>query len=191
MEVLTPEEGDLAVTLARLALEERIGRKRVKYPDLPRAFSEKRGVFVTLKKGGELRGCIGFPVPVYPLGEAIREAACAAALEDPRFPPLHPSELPEIDVEVTVLSLPVPLPGAPAERPARVRVGTHGLIVRRGGRSGLLLPQVPLEWGWDATEFLDHTCLKAGLPRGCWKDGETEVFTFEGQVFSERKKDRE
>jgi len=185
MEALTAEEGRLAVRLARAVLEEKIGRKHVEYPRLPPVFSEKRGVFVTLKKEGELRGCIGFPMPVYPLGQAIREAAYAAAMEDPRFSPLQPGELPYIEVEVTVLSVPVPLVCRAAERPASVRVGTHGLIVRGMGRSGLLLPQVPLEWGWNAVEFLDHTCLKAGLPRGCWKDEGTEVYTFEGQVFAE------
>jgi hypothetical protein len=185
MEVLTPGEGRLAVQLARGFLEEKIGRKHVDYPALPPVFSEKRGVFVTLKKRGELRGCIGFPTPVYPLSQAICEAARAAALEDPRFPPVRAAELPDIRIEVTVLSVPVPLTCRAAERPRNVIVGTHGLIVRGMGRSGLLLPQVPLEWGWNAMEFLDYTCQKAGLPRGCWKDEKVEVYTFEGQIFEE------
>ena len=185
MEVLSPDEGRIAIQLARAVLEERIGRKKVDFPRLPPVFQEKRGVFVTLKKGGDLRGCIGFPTPVYPLGEAIRGAALAAALEDPRFPPVGPGELSQVRLEVTVLSVPVLLSCRAAERPEKIRVGSHGLIVRRMGRSGLLLPQVPTEWGWDAVEFLDHTCLKAGLPRGCWKDEATEVYTFEGQIFSE------
>ncbi|MDH7510181.1 MAG: TIGR00296 family protein [Methanolinea sp.] len=185
MEVLTPEEGRLAVQLARTVLEEKIGRKHADYPALPPVFSQKRGVFVTLKKRGELRGCIGFPTPVYPLGQAVCEAALAAALEDPRFPPLRSDELPEIRIEVTVLSVPVPLTCRPVDRPRNVIIGTHGLIVRGMGRSGLLLPQVPLEWGWDAAEFLDHACQKAGLAGGCWKDGRVEVYTFEGQIFEE------
>jgi len=185
MEVLTPEEGRVAVQLARAVLEEKIGRKHVDYPALTPVFSEKRGVFVTLKKRGVLRGCIGFPTPVYPLDQAISGAALAAALEDPRFPPLRAGELPEIRIEVTVLSVPVPLTCRASERPRNIMVGTHGLIVRGMGRSGLLLPQVPLEWGWDAPEFLDHTCLKAGLARGCWKDERVEVYTFEGQIFGE------
>lgn len=185
MEVLTPEEGRLAVQLARGVLEEKIGRKHMVCPALPPVFSEKRGVFVTLKKRGELRGCIGFPTPVYPLGQAICEAAWAAAREDPRFPPLRAEELPGTSIEVTVLSVPVLLTCRAAERPRNVMVGTHGLIVRGMGRSGLLLPQVSLEWGWDAAEFLDHTCLKAGLARGCWKDERVEVYTFEGQIFEE------
>jgi len=185
MEVLTPEEGRLAVRLAARCSRRRLGGSTSEYPRLPPVFSEKRGVFVTLKERGELRGCIGFPMPVYPLGQAICEAAYAAAVEDPRFPPLRPEELPYIEIEVTVLSVPVLLACRAAERPANVKVGTHGLIIRGRGRSGLLLPQVPLEWGWNAIEFLDNTCLKAGLPRGCWRDERTEVYTFEGQIFSE------
>ena len=105
-----------------------------------------------------------------PLRDAIREAACSAATGDPRFPPVTPKELSDISVEVTVLTEPELLDVVPADRPAAITVGKHGLIVRGYGRSGLLLPQVPVEWGWNVTEFLDHTCMKAGLPRGCWQE---------------------
>ena len=111
----------------------------------PPVFGEKRGVFVTLTERGELRGCIGLPYPVMPLGQAIREAAVSAALQDPRFPPVEPGDLPKIRVEVTVLSVPSPLSGSPKERETCVRVGTHGLIAQGFGRSGLLLPQVATE----------------------------------------------
>ncbi|MCQ8893894.1 MAG: TIGR00296 family protein [Methanolinea sp.] len=190
MEVLTPEEGRQAVRLARCVLEKRIGKRDVDLPPLPPRFSKKRGVFVTLTERGQLRGCIGFPTPVYPLGQAICEAAYAAAVQDPRFPPVRAEELPLLRVEVTVLSVPTPLTCRPDERPEKVLVGTHGLIVRGMGRSGLLLPQVPVEWGWNAREFLDHTCQKAGLPAGCWKTGAVEVLTFEGQIFSEEESPR-
>jgi hypothetical protein len=185
MEVLTGEEGAMAVRLARASLEACIAGKGGMPAALPPVFQEKRGVFVTLTREGDLRGCIGFPYPVFPLGQAVREAAAAAALEDPRFPPVAAAELPLIRVEVTVLSVPRELEVAPPDRPGAVEVGRHGLIVQGSGRSGLLLPQVATEYCWDSATFLDHTCRKAGLPAGCWKGPEVSVFTFEGQVFRE------
>ena len=185
MDLLTAEEGAGAVQLARSVLEQKIGGRATPLPRLGPVFDQKRGVFVTLTENGELRGCIGFPYPHLPLGEAIREAAVSAALQDPRFPCVRASELPCIKVEVTVLSVPQPLTAEPAERPGAVEVGKHGLIVRGYGRSGLLLPQVPIEWKWNSREFLDHTCMKAGLPPGCWKEDCVEFLTFEGQIFHE------
>jgi uncharacterized protein len=185
MDLLTREEGACAVQLARSVLEQKIGGRGAPGPSLPPIFDEKRGVFVTLTEKGELRGCIGFPQPSLPLGEAIREAAISAALQDPRFPRVRAAELPSIRVEVTVLSVPELMEAAPDARPGSVVVGRHGLIVRGHGRSGLLLPQVPVEWQWDTREFLDHTCIKAGLPPGCWKEESVELYTFEGQIFHE------
>jgi len=185
MDALTPEEGALAVRLARSVLDHAIGGKPEAVLDLPPVFREKRGVFVTLTVHGELRGCIGFPYPHMALEKAIRDAAYAAAREDPRFPPVEKGELPRIRIEVTVLTVPMLLGADPLDRPRAVQVGRHGLIVRGFGRSGLLLPQVPVEWKWDSREFLDHTCMKAGLPAGCWKQKGVEVFTFEGQIFHE------
>jgi uncharacterized protein (TIGR00296 family) len=185
MDLLTAEEGGGAVQLARSVLEEKIGGRTTPQPRLGPIFDEKRGVFVTLTEKGELRGCIGFPYPHLPLGEAIREAAVSAALQDPRFPCVKASELPCIKVEVTVLSVPQLMTAEPAERPRAVEIGKHGLIVRGYGRSGLLLPQVPVEWKWNSREFLDHTCMKAGLPPECWKEDCVEFYTFEGQIFSE------
>jgi uncharacterized protein len=185
MEVLTAEEGTCALFLARTVLEREIGRKTTPYPVGTAIFSRKRGVFVTLTRSGCLRGCIGFPQPILPLGEAIREAALAAAREDPRFSPVGSHELPSIRIEVTVLTLPASLSVPPEQRPEAIEVGRHGLIVKGHGRSGLLLPQVPCEYGWDSATFLDHTCEKAGLPRGCWRKSDVEIFTFEGQIFHE------
>lgn len=183
MDLLTDEEGRVATRLARDALVHAVTGKKAPVTEMPPAFSGKRGVFVTLTKRGELRGCIGFPYPYLPLGDAIQQAALAAALEDPRFPQVESSELPEIALEVTVLTVPEQLTCPPADRPAAVVVGKHGLIVRGMGTSGLLLPQVATEWGWDSRVFLDNTCRKAGLPSGCWKKEGVEVMTFEGQIF--------
>lgn len=189
MDALTPEEGALAVRLARSALGHAIGGKPEIALDLPPVFREKRGVFVTLTVEGELRGCIGFPYPHLTLEKAVRDAAYAAAREDPRFSPVENAELSRIRVEVTVLSVPMLLDAEPLDRPRAVQVGRHGLIVQGFGRSGLLLPQVPVEWRWDSREFLDHTCMKAGLPGGCWKQKGVWVYTFEGQIFHEPPQD--
>jgi len=115
-----------------------------------------------------------------PLLETVREAARAAAFHDPRFPPLRSSELPEIRLEISVLSRPRPVSDL-----GEIRVGRHGLIVRRGSRSGLLLPQVAEEYGWDRETFLSHTCVKAGLPEDSWREAGTEIEIFGAEVFGE------
>jgi uncharacterized protein (TIGR00296 family) len=185
MQLLTNDEGAMAVRSARAAIEHAVAKRPKASQNLTPVFSEKRGVFVTLTKNDTLRGCIGFPYPVMPLGEAIVHAAGAAALEDPRFPPVIKDELSAISLEVTILTVPKPLDGEPAKRPQQVIVGKHGLIVRGMGTSGLLLPQVATEYGWDAKTFLDHTCMKAGLSERCWTSKNVEILTFEGQIFSE------
>ena len=137
--------------------------------------------FVTWKLGGRLRGCIGTVAPVRPLWADVEANAVHALLEDPRFPPVTPAELPLLGLEVSVLS-----PFVPVSDPLRdVRVGVHGLLVERGRDRGLLLPQVPVEWGWDVPTFLAHTCRKAGLPETAWRDARTRVFTFMAEVFGE------
>jgi uncharacterized protein (TIGR00296 family) len=187
MEALTAEEGALALCLARTTLENRIAGAACNEPSLTPVFSRKRGVFVTLTMRGELRGCIGFPYPHYPLGDAIREAAVCAALQDPRFPPVTAKELLLLHIDITILTVPELLTADPRARPGCIEIGRHGLIVQGLGTSGLLLPQVPVEWGWNSTEFLDHTCRKAGLPAGCWGKREVKVYTFEGQIFCEER----
>ena len=184
---LTEKEGEVALSLARRAVEEAICGEPHESLTLPRVFQEQRGVFVTLKRGGELRGCIGFPYPVYPLEKAIRSAAIAAATEDPRFPPVSPEELGDLAVEVTVLTPPEKLSCDACERHRAVEVGRHGVIIAGFGCQGLLLPQVAEEYGWDSTTFLDHTCMKAGLPPGYWRREETDVMVFEGQIFTEQR----
>ncbi|WP_456478708.1 TIGR00296 family protein [Geoglobus ahangari] len=185
MRLLTPEEGEKAVRLARKAIETYLSKKEVSKDRLEGVFSEKRGVFTTLTKHGELRGCIGFPYPIKRLDEAIIDSAISAATQDPRFPPVRLEEMDEIEVEVTVLTPPEKLSVPPEERAKAIEVGRHGLMVVYGPYSGLLLPQVAVEYGMDEEEFLTHTCLKAGLPPDCWLMEGVEVYTFEGQIFKE------
>jgi len=144
-------------------------------------FKEKQGCFVTIKKNGELRGCIGFPMPVISLNEAIFQAARAAAFEDPRFPPLQESELKEIKIEVSILTVPKQIEPPYEEK---IEIGKDGLIVKNKS-SGLLLPQVPVEWKWDKKEFLEHCCEKAGLSKDAYKDKGTIVETFQAEIFEE------
>ncbi len=139
----------------------------------------KRGAFVTLHVDGDLRGCIGYPLPYKPLAETISEMALAAATQDNRFESIRESELERLRIEISALTLPRPI-----QDPAEVEVGRHGIIVSKGGRQGLLLPQVPLEYGWDRETFLRHGCQKAGLPDNEWKKG-AAIQVFEAQVFSE------
>lgn len=159
-------------------------RKRFAPMGLAKIFSEKRGCFVTLKKGGDLRGCIGFPEPTLPLAEALGEAAMAAS-EDPRFPDVEKDELKKITVEVSVLTLPALFEGKKQSLPSSVSIGKDGLIIRKGFYSGLLLPQVATEWGFGPEEFLNQTCSKAGLQPGDWLDPDVKVYKFQAEVFSE------
>jgi uncharacterized protein (TIGR00296 family) len=145
-------------------------------------------VFTTLKThpADDLRGCIGIPEPVMSLRDALIRSAMSAATEDPRFPNVTPGELEGITVEVTLMTPPEPIEASsPEQLLEMVQIGVHGLIAVRGGMRGLLLPQVPVEQGWDTEEFLRHTCWKAGLPPESWKDGVTRFQWFTGQVFSE------
>lgn len=139
---------------------------------------ERLGAFVCIKAGGRLRGCIGHVVGEYPLAETVARMAKSAAFEDPRFPPLSRKEFNKIEVEISILS-----PIEECQDPAKVVVGRHGLVIRKGPYSGLLLPQVPVEWGWDRETFLRHTAMKAGLPAEAWKDPETRILWFEAEVF--------
>ncbi|MDQ7830803.1 MAG: AmmeMemoRadiSam system protein A [Desulfovibrionaceae bacterium] len=139
---------------------------------------EPYGAFVTLKRRDQLRGCIGHIVADRPLWDNVADMALAAAFDDPRFAPLTRAELDGLEVEITVLS-----PLAPCPDPERIEVGRHGLFLRRGMHSGLLLPQVAVEWGWDRRTFLRQTCRKAGLPEDAWRDAKTDIYWFEGVVF--------
>jgi uncharacterized protein (TIGR00296 family) len=181
---LTLEEGRRAVKLARKAIEEYLANRKIIKERLEGVFSQKRGVFTTLIKHGELRGCIGFPYPIKRLDEAIIESAISAAVDDPRFEPVRLREMNEIIVEITILTEPEKINAKPQDLPKFVEIGKHGLLVKKGLFSGLLLPQVAVEFGFDSEEFLSQTCMKAGLPPDCWLTG-AEVYRFEGQIFKE------
>jgi AmmeMemoRadiSam system protein A len=142
-------------------------------------FKQKRGAFVTLKVKGQLRGCIGYPIPHKPLFETIIDVAISAATKDFRFPPLEQEELNDTKIEISVLSLPKLIKDI-----SEIEVGKHGIIITKGQNRGLLLPQVPVEWGWDRETFLKHGCLKAGIEEDAWKKA-AQIEIFSAQVFSE------
>ena len=179
------DEGIIAVKAARSSIEaETVGLD----PDLefPKSFDRKSGVFVTVSTypQGNLRGCIGYPEPVFPLKDALVYSA-QSACHDPRFMPLSEREAVNCTVEVTVLSQPEVMECRKEELPKNIVIGRDGLIIQYGGRRGLLLPQVPVEWGWDSEEFLEHLCDKAGLPQGTWKHKDTVISSFTGEIFKE------
>ena len=172
----------ILLQLARISLDNFFKNSpELNKPEGSSILDEEYGAFVTLHKKGHLRGCIGFIEAHQPLWKTIKDLALKSAFEDPRFPALNDFELPDCEIEISVLT---PLEKCPD--PELVEVGKHGLYIRSGYDSGLLLPQVPVEWGWSREEFLDHTCIKAGLPSGCWKEPEAELFWFSAIVFSEK-----
>ena len=177
--------GKFLVEAARAAINAHLSGVELK-TEFPKWCSEKRGVFVTLNtRDGNLRGCIGFPLPVYPLKDALVHAAESAATEDPRFPPVDAEELDGLLVEVSVLTVPEQIKEPVKNALKEIVIGRDGLIIRKGPFSGLLLPQVPVEWEWGVEEFLDNTCNKAGLPAGYWKEQGVVLSKFSAEVFSE------
>ena len=185
---LSDSDGAILVKISRKAVTEFLsnGNKIKLEPEFEKKFSFNSGVFVTLNKTGELRGCIVFPMPVKKLSRAIVDGAIAAATEDPRFSPVTTKELGDIVFEVTVLTQPIEIDVSdPAEYLSKIKVGRDGLIISHSFYSGLLLPQVPGEYGWNEEEFLQHTCLKAGLAKDFWKSGDAKIEKFEGIVFKE------
>lgn len=192
MVTLSDEDGELLVKTARRAAEEYVvSRRRLRVgEDLQKRFSDKRGVFVTInavrEKGHELRGCIGLVQPNIPLSEALIEAAISAATADPRFEPIQPKEFNNLLFEVSVLTPPERLrASSPKEYPNLIKIGRDGLIVEYRFLSGLLLPQVPVEEGWDAEQYLSYACMKAGAPPDVWLLPETKIYRFEAEVFGE------
>ncbi len=179
-------EGEKATLLraAREAIAGRLQRQEPAAPPATPALRERCGAFVTLHKGGRLRGCIGYVEARKPLLETVREMAVASAFQDPRFPPLGPEELPQVDIEISVLS-----PLRRIESAEEIQVGVHGVMLSRGFNSGLLLPQVATEYGWDRETFLDHTCRKAGLPAGCWRRVDARIEIFSAVVFGEKRRE--
>jgi len=185
---LSDSDGVVLVKTARKAVTEFLsnGNRMKLESDLEEKFYFNSGVFVTLNNPDGLRGCIGFPMPEKKLSHAIIEGAIAAATEDPRFPSVKTNELNDIVFEVTVLTPPVEIDVSdPMEYLEKIKVGRDGLIIRHSSSSGLLLPQVPVEYGWDVEEFLQHTCEKAGLARDTWKNESVKIEKFEGIIFKE------
>ncbi len=165
--------------LARHALEEAVWKGRLtEVAPASGALEGKCGAFVTIHKGGRLRGCIGYVEPLKPLYQTVRECALAAALHDPRFDPVTADELQELRVEISVLS---PLQDISIDQ---VEIGRHGLVVSQGAQRGLLLPQVAVEWHWGRDRFLEEACLKAGLPPSAWRQG-ARIQAFTARVFGE------
>ncbi len=187
--MLTLEQGNKLIKLARQSIESRFSEKEFSVNEsIKQEFKYERGCFVTLTIGGELRGCIGFSEPVFPLWEAIVRAAESAAFGDPRFTPLSKEEYQKINVEVSVLTLPKLIEVKNSDEYLEtIKIGRDGLIAEMGGLKGLLLPQVAPEWKWNVEEFLNYTCQKAGLPPSAWKDDNCKIYSFSAQIFSEEK----
>ncbi len=173
---------DFILRLARNAIETYVKTgKKIPIPkEYPKGMDEKRGVFVTVYKRKELRGCIGLPYPDMPLIQGLIEASVEVC-KDPRFPLLSESELKEISIEVSVLTKPVSIKNVKKE----VKIGKDGLIIRQGFQGGLFLPKVPVEQGWNLEEYLENLCYKAGLTADAWLDPDCKLYKFEAEVFSE------
>jgi uncharacterized protein len=186
---LSQQEGEFLIRLARQTAETFLGSGRKLKPpkDTPKKMFEKCGVFVTINTTEkELRGCIGYPYPTNPLIEAVIDNAINAATEDPRFEPLTASELKSVVFEVSVLTPPELVQTSnPKEYVKKIKVGEDGLIIERGYHKGLLLPQVPIEWGWCEEEFLCQCCMKAGLPPDSWLTKDAKIYKFKAIVFDE------
>ena len=186
--MFTIDEGIQGVKFARSVVEAYV--KQETMPSVTESFfNKKRGVFVTLHTYPDklLRGCIGIPEPILSLNKAIIEAGTSVT-HDPRFSPLQQEQLDTIIVEITLLTKPEPIKyKSPEELKEKITIGRDGLIIRYHGRSGLFLPQVPIEQGWDVETYLTHLCFKAGLPPDAWFDKEADIYSFQGQIFAEDK----
>jgi len=190
MSALKEEDKEYLLELARSAIASKLSPKDLeeKTSDLPAGVRKKQGCFVTLHKKGMLRGCIGTLEPVKSLADAVGENALHSAFHDTRFSPVTAEELPEIDIEISVLTVPEPLPYTDGEDlKAKLKPGVHGVILSKGGYRSTFLPQV-WEQLPDPEIFLSHLCQKGGMHRDCWKKGDVEVRVYEVFHFSEEKK---
>jgi uncharacterized protein len=190
---LSDEEGKFLLQLARNTVTQYLENGKIIKPPkgTPKMLFEQCGVFVTINsvKGAEkeLRGCIGYPYPTSPLVEAVIDSAIKASTQDPRFEPMAPKELDKVVFEISVLTPPEPVQTSdPKEYVKKIKVGEDGLIIERGYRKGLLLPQVPIEWGWCEEEFLCQCCMKAGLPPDSWLAKDTKISKFKAIIFEEQ-----
>ena len=187
IEMLSPEERGILLRIARQAIEHRARtgeiptREELGLGALPEPLERDQGAFVTLEKRGQLRGCIGYIQPTCPPWEAVVENAVHAAWEDPRFPGVKDDEIPQLEIEVSVIH-----PMEPIQSPEEIEIGLHGIVIRASGRRGVLLPQVASERGWDAKTFLTQVCHKAGLSPDTWSQPGTDLWRFAAEHFSER-----
>jgi len=180
--MLTQQDKDLLLRVARKSIESGFAEETPSRLATESTIMDERvGAFVTLKKRGRLRGCIGFLEGKTPLYETIEKMAQAAAFEDPRFPPVKNDELADLDIEISVLT-----PLIQIRDVGEIEVGKHGIYIVKGFHSGVLLPQVATEYNWDRITFLRETCNKAGLPQDAWKDADTKIFIFSASVFGEK-----
>jgi len=186
---LSTEEEQTLLRLSRFTLERWLTEK--KYPsekemegyEITPSLEQKVGVFVSIHKLGELRGCIGYLTGTTVIYKSVIENTVNAATKDPRFPPIGENELDMVDIEISVMT-----PLKPLEDIEDIEVGRDGLLLERGFHRGLLLPQVATEWGWDKYEFLEQTCRKAGLPPDAYQKKDTKIFCFQAQVFGEKRR---
>jgi uncharacterized protein len=178
---LSAQEQDILLHTARESIRSALTGEAPRYPEPTENLQQHCGAFVTLHKAERLRGCIGHIFAVRPLSEGIKELARSSSFDDPRFPPLQLSEFDEVDIEISVLT-----PLVKAESVEQIEVGVHGLYLKSGGRSGVLLPQVPVEQGWNRRQYLTNLCFKAGLPGDCWTNPQTELYLFTAIVFGEK-----
>jgi uncharacterized protein (TIGR00296 family) len=180
-------DGEELVKMARKAVTEILkNNSKISDDTFDSKFNFSSGVFVTLNKQDSLRGCIGYPLPVKKLSEGLIDTAISAATQDTRFSPVTADELDKIVFEITVLTPPVEIKvNKPSEYLSEIKVGRDGLIIENPYTSGLLLPQVPTEYGWNVKEFLEYTCQKAGLEKNAWKDKDTRISRFQGVIFKE------
>ena len=179
--LFSEEDRRLLGSVARESIESKLSHRPPRFPDPTEGCLRGGGLFVTLRKKGRLRGCVGRMQGDMAVYETVKIMAAAAAFEDPRFPPLSRAEMGEIDIEITLLG-----PLEKIREAGEIVIGRHGLYIIDRGRAGVLLPQVATEYGWDAPAFLDNVCLKAGLPSSAWKSPEAQLYVFEGLVFPEK-----
>jgi len=177
---LTPSQGQELLGIARKALESLLGGSAIDYAVVDPELEKPGAAFVTLTCRGQLRGCVGYSDPLFPLHQTVSRCTQSAAIDDYRFEPVGPHELPDLRISISVLS-----PLWRLEHPEDLQIGRHGLQVVGSGRRGLLLPQVATEQGWDREKFLAGVCRKAGLAASAWRRGDVEVFTFEAEIFRE------
>ena len=178
---LTNEQKRALLKLARDTILSSVsGKKSPQFNNSDAIFMEERGVFVTLHKKGTLRGCIGYIKGYKPLFNTVQEMAQAAAFRDPRFSPVEKDEVDELEIEISVLS-----PLEEIKDIEKIKIGVHGLMLENAIYSGLLLPQVAAEYGWDNIRFLQQTCIKAGIEKDAWKNPETKIKIVSADVFCE------